>query len=80
MANWHSQSSYSRLLLKKIANQFSIQRSKPGSTESSITSGRLLPFFSEFSSPIPAMETTLHQDLKTRYGGEDNQFEVVLGN
>jgi hypothetical protein len=26
------------------------------------------------------METTLHQDLKSRYGGQDNQFEVVLGN
>jgi hypothetical protein len=25
------------------------------------------------------METSLHQDLKKRYGGEENQFEVVLG-
>lgn len=26
------------------------------------------------------METSLHQDLKARYGGEENHFEVSLGN
>jgi hypothetical protein len=29
--------------------------------------------------PAVAMETTLHRDLKTLYGGEDVQFEVPLG-
>ncbi len=28
----------------------------------------------------PAMETSLHQALKRRYGGEDDQFEAALGN
>jgi len=39
-----------------------------------------MSFLPEPSEAAPAMETSLHQALKSRYGGKDDQFEVTLGN
>ena len=59
----------------------SVRSPKLGSTCGTINIGGLVfSFHPEHSLSTPAMETSLHQALKRRYGGKDDRFEAALGN